>query len=156
MSSSSSSDSEEFDPLRDIWWLPISVLAIFAAYLLVATSVESMRRGERCLIVRIAAIVRNQAIEGVLHRALSKKVRGQLADLDPDLCSIFVLLDVKGSGVIEERALEGLVRRIDERYRSGMFVPDRDIMQVKGLLLEIFNANVDGMITPGTTEEDSE
>ena len=92
-------DEEAKDILLAFDWVGIGILSAYVLLMFVANMVDNHRKGLKCVCVRLAIVVRNQARQAVLHKRLSVTVTMGVDDLSGECREVFeVCLDLVVSG----------------------------------------------------------
>jgi len=134
-------------------WYSLGALGAYMVLMFVAHMIDNAARRQTCLLVRLCNICKNQAREAKLHQQLKvTTVSFAIDELHPLVRNTYLALDSDRSGSISELQMEDLGLVLAERVRNGAQVQQRDVKQVKDLLLEIFNTNVDGVVAPSTCD----
>ena len=129
-------------------YVPLAITVVFAGFLIIASNVQSIQHGQKCLLARFIIICKNRRREHVLKNRIEYSAMTGIEDLADAGRAVFLALDVKSKGKVSDHALDRLVARVLERHGGkGKAVPDNDVAQIKELLLQIFLTNIDGEIS---------
>jgi len=155
---SGSADEDNDDNDVDFDAVPLAIIAVYALVLFSAEMIINNRNGRKCLLPRLALVCKNECRKACLQRRLHdqdvrKSVAVDLARALPDATAreVFVTLDVDNCGLVDERMFDALTERVAEVRKENVNDTDssnRAVLQIKALLLKIFNSNVNGVITP--------
>ena len=134
-------------------WPPLLALAAYSLFMFIATTIRNARRGYKCVCQRVCIVLTNFQRKTRLQGRVRVKSTYSVADLPAHIHDAFRLLDRDGSGSIEEDEFELLSIKLTERHKSDPDVDEKDVVEVKNFLLEIYNANIDGTVSPQVFEE---
>ena len=142
-------DDDEEPFWASVAWPPVTFTGLYIFMLFTASMLQNAQTRKLCICVRLFFVCKNIHRESKLHRDLDVSYRLGVGDLEDSCREIFEMLDTTTSGFIREASIAQLSERIALYYRDdSLAFPEKDLAQVKQLVLEIYNTNLDGKVYP--------